>query len=157
VKEVFQISISFIVGAAVSLERRTHQENYANSTFLLVCVGSTLLTILSRQQDLIEPTNKALKADTTRIAAAIVTGIGFLGGGFILRINNQVVGMTHATALWTSAALGIAIGYQLYILSTYVALIMIAVFTVEKFFERKQKREDESLLPNVVSDGVYVN
>jgi putative Mg2+ transporter-C (MgtC) family protein len=104
------VSLSFIVGVCVALvcglaigmERQFHQHPAGLRTNALVCVGAALFVSLSRMID--------HEGSPTRIAAQVVSGIGFLGGGVILREGLNVKGMTTAATLWCSAAVGTLAG-----------------------------------------------
>jgi len=92
--------LSTVLGAIVGYEREVHERPAGLRTHMLVCMGAALITILSKTGP-----------DPTRIAAQIVTGIGFLGAGTILRQGNMVRGLTTAASLWTVSAIGMAVGF----------------------------------------------
>jgi putative Mg2+ transporter-C (MgtC) family protein len=102
--DVIKLFFSFGIGAVVGLEREYRSKSAGLRTMILICMGSTLFTIISVKVGL----------DASRIAANIVTGIGFIGGGIIFREQNQVVGLTTAASVWLTAALGMAIGAGYY-------------------------------------------
>lgn len=117
----FKIALSFLVGLAIGIERESRGKDAGISTHSLVIMGSMLFTVLSMQVD---------AESTSRIAAQIVTGIGFLGAGLILKEGTSVRNLTTAASLWFSAAIGMAIGFGLYIpaiLSTFVGLIVLRI------------------------------
>jgi putative Mg2+ transporter-C (MgtC) family protein len=122
------------LGAAIGLEREYRQKPAGLRTNILIAVGSALFTILS---DLMG--HEAGTAD--RIAAQIVTGIGFLGGGAILRSGHTIQGMTTAATIWVNAAVGMAAGGGHYMLATFAAgltLIVLALLPpIETYFERR--------------------
>lgn len=122
------------LGAAVGLEREYRQKPAGLRTNILIALGSALFTILS-----ISMGHESGTAD--RIAAQIVTGIGFLGGGAILRSGNTVHGMTTAATIWVNAAIGVAAGMGQYTLATATAVLTLVVLGVlppiEAYFERR--------------------
>lgn len=122
------------LGAAVGLEREYRQKPAGLRTNILIALGSALFTILS-----ISMGHESGTAD--RIAAQIVTGIGFLGGGAILRSGNTVHGMTTAATIWVNAAIGVAAGMGQYALATATAVLTLVVLGVlppiEAYFERR--------------------
>ena len=122
------------LGAAVGLEREYRQKPAGLRTNILIALGSALFTILS-----ISMGHESGTAD--RIAAQIVTGIGFLGGGAILRSGNTVHGMTTAATIWVNAAIGVAAGMGEYALATATAVLTLVVLGVlppiEGYFERR--------------------
>jgi len=123
------------LGAAIGLEREYRQKPAGLRTNILIAVGSALFTVLS----LIVPTHSGGTAD--RIAAQIVTGIGFLGGGAILRQRSTVHGMTTAATIWVNAAIGMAAGLgqlSLAAVATALTLVVLAVLPpIEDYFERR--------------------
>jgi len=122
------------LGAAIGLEREYRNKPAGLRTNILIALGSALFTIVS---SLIghEPGN------TDRISAQIVTGIGFLGGGAILRSGNTVYGMTTAATIWVNAAIGVAAGAGHFALATVAAALTLVVLVVlppiEAYFERR--------------------
>ncbi len=124
--EVIKLLISLLIGAIIGAEREYRSKAAGFRTVILVTVGSCLFTILSIQ--LGDVNNQA------RIAANIVTGIGFLGAGAIYRDKISIRGLTTATTIWISAALGMAIGCGQYDLSfTVTAIVMIILLSFNWF------------------------
>jgi putative Mg2+ transporter-C (MgtC) family protein len=103
--------IAAILGAAVGLEREIHDHPAGMRTHLLVALGSAIFTILSIYgfEGVVAP-GVAPTVDPTRIAAQVVSGIGFLGAGAILKYGTSIRGLTTAASLWTTAAIGMAAG-----------------------------------------------
>ena len=91
-----------------------------------VCVGSCLFTVAG---SLVPHT------DPTRVAAQIVTGIGFLGAGAILRSGRSIHGLTTAAAIWVAAAIGMAVGFRLFILAGLATLMVVAALVVLQYVE----------------------
>jgi putative Mg2+ transporter-C (MgtC) family protein len=122
------------LGAAIGLEREYRQKPAGLRTNILIALGSALLTILSGLMG-----HESGTAD--RISAQIVTGIGFLGGGAILRSNKAVHGMTTAATIWVNAAIGMAAGAGHLMLATITAALTLAVLAllppIEIYFERR--------------------
>ena len=127
------------LGAALGLEREYHQKPAGLRTNILIALGSALLTTLSSSIG-------GAGATPDRIAAQIVTGIGFLGGGAILRSGTSVHGMTTAATIWVNAATGMAVGageFTTATMATVLTLIVLAVLApLESYFERRAGRED---------------
>jgi putative Mg2+ transporter-C (MgtC) family protein len=118
---MFNLGLSLLVGLAIGIERESRGKDAGISTHSLVIMGSMLFTYLSMQVD---------PESTSRIAAQVVTGIGFLGAGLILKEGTSVRNLTTAASLWFAAAIGMAIGFQFYIaaiLSTLVALLALRI------------------------------
>lgn len=103
--------VAAIFGAAIGLEREIHEHPAGMRTHLLVSLGSAIFTELSIFGFNGGPApNGSLPTDTSRIAAQIVSGIGFLGAGAILKYGTSIRGLTTAASLWTTAAIGMATG-----------------------------------------------
>jgi putative Mg2+ transporter-C (MgtC) family protein len=121
--EAGQVSFAFIIGAIIGLEREFRSKPAGFRTMIIVCVGSCLYTILSKEQSL---------GSTDRIASNIVTGIGFIGAGVIFKEGITVNGLTTAALIWVTAALGMAIGYHNYPIAIVVSgIVVITLFVLE--------------------------
>ena len=125
VSEEIEIAVRLVLagvfGAAVGYERRSADKPAGLRTLSLVALGSALFTIIS--------TFGFETADQARVAAQIVTGVGFLGAGTILRSGVTVSGLTTAATIWATAAIGMAVGSGMYIASaTGTVLILIILF-----------------------------
>src|SRR5438034_11016837 len=117
---ILRLLLAAVLGAAIGLEREAHQKPAGLRTNILIGVGSARLTILS-----IELARRGGTPD--RIAAQIVTGIGFLGGGAILRSGSSVHGMTTAATIWVNAAIGMAVGVGEFALATLATVLTLIV------------------------------
>lgn len=114
-----------LIGGAIGIEREIKGKPAGMRTNILMCMGSCLIMILS-----IEVAHNTEKiADPGRIAAQVVTGIGFLGAGTIIRSKASVTGLTSAATLWFVAALGLVIGYGDYLLPLAATILMIITLT----------------------------
>ena len=123
-----QLVLSFFLGAIIGAEREYIGKAAGMRTFSLVAMGSTLFTILSREGFLIENA----KTDPSRIAAAIVMGLGFLLAGLIIFKGEKVEGLTTAAALWSTAAIGMAVGCQFYLLAFLTTIFIFLILNVMK-------------------------
>lgn len=127
-----RLILSLMMGALVGLEREKTRHPAGLRTHMLVSVGSTLITLASIM---------IFPADPARIAAGIVTGIGFLGAGTIFRDKNNVRGLTTAASIWVVAGVGMTLGAGLYFLAaTSTAAIMLTLFMakVERKIEKRR-------------------
>ena len=123
-EEAAQVSIAFVIGAVLGLEREFRSKPAGFRTMILISVGPCLYTILSKEA--------GAGASSDRIASNIVTGIGFIGAGVIFKEGISVNGLTTAALIWITAALGMAIGYHNYPLAIVVsAIVVIALFVLE--------------------------
>ena len=131
---VWRLLLATALGAAVGLEREYRQKPAGLRTNILIAVGSALFTILS-----VEMTKGV--GDTSRVAGQIVTGIGFLGGGAIVRSGDAIHGMTTAATIWVNAAIGVAAGMGQFALATVVTALTLVVLVVlppiETYFEKR--------------------
>ena len=132
---IFKLILSFIAGGLVGLNRERHKQPAGFRTHILICLGSTLLMVVSIY---IPQTYFDLKnGDPGRIAAQVVTGIGFLGAGAIMRLGTNVRGLTTAASIWLISAVGLSIGAGLYIVS--LVMVGFALFTLV-ILERAERR-----------------
>jgi putative Mg2+ transporter-C (MgtC) family protein len=127
-EDVLKLLIALLVGAIIGAEREYKSKAAGFRTVILVTVGSCLFTILSIQ--LGDANNQG------RIAANIVTGIGFLGAGAIYRDKISIRGLTTATTIWISAALGMAIGCGQYHLTFTVTTIVMIILLSFSWFQK---------------------
>lgn len=121
---LLKILISILLGGLIGYERERHNQPAGLKTHIILCVGATLITIVSLAiaRDM---TDSQHVPDPTRIAANIVTGIGFLGGGAILRLGATVRGLTTAACLWAIAGVGMAVGAGYYFASAATVCAML--------------------------------
>jgi putative Mg2+ transporter-C (MgtC) family protein len=115
-----RLLVALFLGITIGIEREYHRHPAGLRTMAAVCVGSCLFAVIGAFIPHAEP---------TRIAAQVVTGVGFLGAGAILRSDRSVHGLTTAAAIWVVAAIGMAVGFGLFILST-ICTLMVVVFLV---------------------------
>ena len=132
--EFLRILVATLLGGIIGLEREFHGKAAGLRTNLLICLGAAVFTIISKQ--MVEGTNDSL----TRIAAQIVTGVGFLGAGAIIQDRGGIHGLTTAATIWLVASIGMACGaglYKLAILTTVLAiLVLIGLGIVARPFDK---------------------
>lgn len=122
-ENLIKLGIAILVGGIIGAEREFRDKAAGFRTLILITVGSTLFTIFSASMD--------PGFTRTRVAANIVTGIGFLGAGAIIREHGRIGGLTTAATIWLSAALGMGIGageLNFVLLSTFVILVILLIF-----------------------------
>jgi putative Mg2+ transporter-C (MgtC) family protein len=143
-----RLTLAAVLGGAIGFERELRDREAGLRTHLLVCLGSALFTIVSAYgfREFLTSGDQVIRADPTRIAAQIVTGIGFLGAGAIIRQGLSVRGLTTAATLWVAAAIGIAAGAGYYsgaVLATVVTLIALWPLRIAAYqvFERLRPEE----------------
>lgn len=120
---VIRLLVAAVVGALVGLEREIHGHPAGMRTHLLVALGSALFTVLSAHG--FGAGGPGAPVDPTRIAAQIVTGIGFLGAGAIVKEGATIKGLTTAASLWATAALGMAAGAGAHLLGAVATAIVL--------------------------------
>lgn len=125
--ELLLIFISVILGILIGAEREYRNKSAGLRTFILICFGSCLFTILSIKIGVDDP---------DRIAANIITGIGFLGAGVIFKGDNKIDGITTATTIWATASIGMAVGSGYIYLSALGTLLVLLILSSLTYFER---------------------
>ena len=136
---LIRVVVSAILGGLIGLEREIHGCAAGLRTHILVCIGSTLFMVTSIG---IAISHGSLgDVDPSRIAAGVVTGIGFLGAGAIIRYGASIRGLTTAASIWAVAAIGLAVGVGLYaaaVITTFVALSVLVLSRLEELMALKQ-------------------
>jgi len=127
---IFKLSLAAVLGMIIGIERKVHRKPAGMRTHSFVCLGAALFTVISIY---IAGSN----VDASRIAAGVVTGIGFLAGGIIFRAEDRVKGLTTAAEIWVLAAVGVAIGVGYYFAAVMTAVIVIIVLVPLKYIERE--------------------
>jgi putative Mg2+ transporter-C (MgtC) family protein len=119
------------LGAIIGLERERDNQPAGLRTHMILVIGSALAMILS--------INIAVQfdGDPARLAAQVISGIGFLGAGAILRYGFNVKGLTTATTLWSMAIVGLAVGYGYYLIGLVTTILMLLTLTVINLLEKK--------------------
>jgi putative Mg2+ transporter-C (MgtC) family protein len=130
-----RLLLAALCGAVLGFEREVKQKSAGLRTNMLIAIGAALYTLMSYELA------DGFGADPTRVAAQIVTGIGFLGAGAILRTHAGIHGLTTAATIWVNAAVGVAAGggeYRLAIIATIVTLVILLLLNpVERIIERR--------------------
>lgn len=121
-EKVLRLFVALAMGAAIGFERQLKRRPAGLRTHMLVCVGSTIFTIIALG---IEP-------NTSRIAEAIVTGIGFLGAGAIIAQGGRVRGITSAATLWVVAGLGLVVGVGEYLLAAIITALIFGTLQIDR-------------------------
>ena len=156
---MLQLGLATLLGGAIGLERELGGKPAGLRTNILICIGSVLYTHLSLAM-LAGPNGIPTGTDTTRVAAQIVTGVGFIGAGTILHARGAVVGLTSAATIWVVAAIGIALGSGYYLEGVGTTLAVIIVLAglgrVEKIVQSHSMQSTISVHarpgPTVVED-----
>lgn len=120
VEDILKLLLALGIGGLIGVERELRDKAAGFRTMMYICAGSTLFTIFSYR--MVESVGLG---DPARIAAQIVSGVGFLGAGAILRENGEVRGLTTASTVWLAAALGMGIGAGFFLFSVAAAVIIL--------------------------------
>ncbi len=130
---ILRIFVSFVLSGLIGLEREIRRHEAGLRTHILVCVGSTLIMLTSLH--VFDIYKSQVLIDPTRIAAGVITGIGFLGAGAIIRSTHGVRGLTTASSLWVVAALGLSVGCGFFKTSFFVTFLVLTVLLFLRKFE----------------------
>lgn len=144
---IFRLFVAFIIGAVIGLERERYFKdmNAARAagfrTYTLVCLGSAIFAIVSEYGFASHiPTTAGLVVDPGRVAAQVVTGIGFLGAGAIIMDKGRIKGLTTAAGIWLVAGLGLGAGSGLILYTIVAAIIAYIVLDFHRLFPSFYRR-----------------
>jgi putative Mg2+ transporter-C (MgtC) family protein len=154
---LLRLALAAVLGAVIGLERERKDWSAGMRTHMMVCVGSALTIIVSSFgfADVLRTPNVVL--DPSRIAAQVISGIGFLGAGTILFLRPGFIrGLTTASGLWTVAAIGLAVGSGMYfaaIITTVIAIVILLILQpFEKRFARRFKQKYVRISVDLTAD-----
>jgi putative Mg2+ transporter-C (MgtC) family protein len=147
-QDLTRLALAALLGGAIGFERELRDREAGLRTHMLVCVGSALFTIVSAYgfSEFLTSGDQVIRADPTRIAAQIVTGIGFLGAGAIIRQGLSVRGLTTAATLWVAAAIGIAAGAGYWtgaVITTVITILALWPLRIGAHFVFERMRPEE--------------
>lgn len=155
VSSVFKLVLSLIIGSVIGLERRRKGQVAGMRTFSLICMGATLAMLISIY---IPQEYMGLKnGDPGRIAAQVISGIGFLGAGAIIQMKGSVKGLTTAAGIWMTAAIGLAIGTGMYVISIVASLLVLFALTTAEKLEVRMFKTGESKIIRIKSQGIVTD
>lgn len=137
---LLRLAVAALLGGMIGLERERLEWAAGLRTHMLVCLGSALVMIVSSFgfEDVLKAGSPSIMLDPSRIAAQVVSGIGFLGAGTILFFRQQVIrGLTTAASLWTVAGIGLAVGGGLYLAAIFTTVLVVVILGLIKPLERR--------------------
>ena len=143
---VKRLCLSAVLGGALGFEREWRQKAAGLRTNILIAMGSTLFTMMSID------VSTGSGGDSTRIASGIVTGIGFLGAGAIMRTGAGVKGLTTAAMIWVNAAVGVAVGGGEKRVATIATIVALVVLVLLDPVERALARRSPARSPSATDD-----
>lgn len=134
--EILEITLKLLLavalGGLIGIERESSKKPAGFRTNILICIGATMMMILSK---IILGSEGSSSTDATRIAAGVITGIGFIGAGTIIQARGMVVGLTTAATLWAVAGLGLVIGAGYYLVAGIFTVIIILTLILFRLVE----------------------
>jgi len=120
--------LAFLLGLCIGFEREFHRSAAGIRTYAAVALGSCVFGLISTHAQGASYYQSVV--DPTRIAAQIVTGIGFLGAGVIFRSGSKTSGLTTAATIWSTAAVGLAVAFDMFILAVFATLLIISLLVL---------------------------
>jgi len=130
---ILRLALSVVLSGLIGLERQIHRRTAGLRTHILVCLGSCLIMLTSLYVFDIYKDKTTL--DPARIASGVITGIGFLGAGTIMRARQGVIGLTTAASLWIVAGIGLSVGCGFYKAALTTALLTLVVLLFLRYAE----------------------
>ncbi|OPX30382.1 MAG: hypothetical protein B1H08_01835 [Candidatus Omnitrophica bacterium 4484_171] len=136
---IIRLVLAFFLGGIIGLEREKKGRSAGLRTHILVCVGSALITLVSIY--IYNQYSNQASIDPARIAAGVVTGVGFLGAGAIIRSPEGSYGLTTAASVWVSAGIGMAVGCGYFSAATAATIIVFLTLYFLKKADSKLTRQ----------------
>lgn len=151
IEKVIRLLISALLGGLIGMEREVRNRPAGLRTHILVSVGSTLIMLVSVDgfRSLGDGT---ISGDPARLAAQVISGIGFLGAGTIMRTGNSIKGLTTAASLWVCAGIGLAIGVGYYLGAIVTVGIVLIVLKKLGIFEKRLSKKQYKSIEVVVTN-----
>lgn len=152
VNSMFRLVLSMILGMIVGAERKRKGQIAGIRTFALISMGACLAMLLSIY---VPQVYLGLKnGDPGRIAAQVITGIGFIGGGAMIHMKGAVKGLTTAAGIWMTAIIGMAVGIGMYLCSIGATLLILLTLVAFEHYEKRRKLGQESKVISMTVEGV---
>ncbi len=132
---VVRLLVAMVLGGLVGIERQTRGRSAGLRTNILVCLGSAAIIVAFQKLslELNMGAESAIRMDPARAAAGVITGIGFLGAGTILKSNDFVRGLTTAASIWVVSAIGVTVGLGEYVIAVVLTtLVLVALFALHR-------------------------
>lgn len=132
-----KISLAVLLGGLIGAEREMTQHPAGLRTMILVCMGSTLMMLIPYSLIFTSTSNINITLDHTRVAAGVITGIGFIGAGVIFNAGANVRGLTTAASIWVVSSIGLLVGAGLYFLPILATIIVVIVLHTFHYLEKE--------------------
>ena len=150
---IMRLFIALIVGGLTGLERESSHQFAGFRTHILVSVGSCITSITSLS--LFFQYNSYSNIDPARLSAQVLSGVGFLGAGAILKTSNGIRGLTTAAGIWATACIGIAVGYGYYILAISAWLFVMITLYILKNIDKMIFKKKQTIF-NIKTDNIEI-
>ena len=150
---IMRLLIALIVGGLTGLERESSHQFAGFRTHILVSVGSCITSITSLS--LFFQYNSYSNIDPARLSAQVLSGVGFLGAGAILKTSNGIRGLTTAAGIWATACIGIAVGYGYYILAISAWLFVMVTLYILKNIDKMIFKKKQTIF-NIKTDNIEI-
>lgn len=152
---IVRIILSMILGSIVGIERKRKGQMAGLRTFSLISMGACIAMILSIY--VCQETVGLLRGDPSRIAAQVISGIGFLGAGTIIQMKGSVRGLTTAAGIWIIAAIGMAVGAGLYLIAIVATALVLVVLTLLEMLEHRVNVGNEARTIRLKVKGIVTS
>lgn len=152
VNSMFRLILSMVLGMLIGAERKRKGQIAGIRTFALISMGACLAMLLSIY---VPQVYLGLKnGDPGRIAAQVITGIGFIGGGAMIHMKGAVKGLTTAAGIWMTAIMGMAVGIGMYLCSIGATLLILVTLVAFEHYEKKRRLGQESKVISLTVSGI---
>ncbi|MDY6866756.1 MAG: MgtC/SapB family protein [Chloroflexota bacterium] len=151
VQIILRVLLGAVLGAVIGFERERDNQPAGLRTHMILVIGATLAMVLSVNLGYLFA-RPGTPADPARLAAQVISGIGFLGAGAILRYGFNVKGLTTATSLWTMAIVGMAVGAGYYLIGVFTTALMLVVLGLLNIIENRWVRTSVSRFLSIEAD-----
>ena len=152
---MFRLILSMLLGMIVGAERKRKGQIAGIRTFALISMGACLAMLLSIY---VPQVYLGLKnGDPGRIAAQVITGIGFIGGGAMIHMKGAVRGLTTAAGIWMTAIIGMAVGIGMYLCSIGATLLILLTLVTFEQYEKRRKLGQESKVISMAVEGIVTD
>ena len=139
---LFKITLAAVLSGMIGFEREHWHKSGGLRTYMLVGLGSVLITILSTE--LLTQFSTEIAMDPTRLSVGIVTGIGFIGAGMIIHKGGKTKGVTTAAGIWVTSAVAMAIGYGYYLYASYTTILTVfSLLIIGQIFKNTPVKDEE--------------
>ena len=146
---IIKLILAVIVGGFTGYEREKSNQFAGFRTHILVAIGSCITSIIALE--LFTKYSSISTMDPARLPAQVLSGIGFLGAGAILKNSNGIRGLTTAAGIWTTACIGIAIGYGQYVAGIVAWLLVMATLYILKNFDKVISKRSQTVLKSTIT------